>query len=286
MRAKFVNEDFKDILKPKSLDDIKRDHQTLIFWKRIIDGARSPKSIKYFLDKEFIKDKAKERGLNQPIRKDWQKQLLYFLDIIDEEKEKKGDEITQELVRKVYSHTRDYGRNGINAPAAFYVDIKNYINNKYKEVNTKYKRYTGNELKEGLLGDYLWKDRQGESHFIEVYENPKSIKRLEPDVRGISDKEGNLYVLDHTGFIHERILDYVKSKKLMEDAGWDYDNHYYVNMIAWQRMRGTNDMYLGESYSENKDVIYLDWFKELVDKVRTKNPHINFIEESIYDARL
>lgn len=92
-------------------------------------------------------------------------------------------------------------------------------------------------------------------------------------------------MLDNTGFIHERILDYVHSKGLMRDARWDYDNHHYVNMIAWQRMRGTNDMYLGETYSENMDVTYLDWFKDLVNKVRTKNSNINFIEESIYDAK-
>jgi len=152
MRAKCVYEDFRDVLKPKSLDDIKRDHQSLIFWKRIIDGARSPQSIKYFLDKAFIEKKANERGLGQTPRKDWQKQLLYFLDVIDREREKKNDEITAELVRKVYNHTHDLnGGNGIHAPAAFYIDIKSYINHKYKEINDKYKRATGHELKEDTI---------------------------------------------------------------------------------------------------------------------------------------
>jgi len=152
MRAKFVNEDFRDVLKPKSLDDIKRDHQTLIFWKKIIDGARSPKSIKYFLDKDFIKQRAEERGLKAKQLKDWHKQLLYFLDVIDEQKEIKGDEITKELINRVNHHTR-YGHEPIKAAAAFYIDIKNYINQTYKDINIKYKRVTGKELKEGNIND-------------------------------------------------------------------------------------------------------------------------------------
>lgn len=185
MRAKFVNEDFRDILKPKSIDDIKKDHQSLIFWKRVIDGARSPNSMKYFLDKKFIQERAKEHGFHQPIKKDWQKQLIYFCDVINDEKTKKNDEITKGLFKITLFNIKNYdGKSHMEAPAAFYMSIKNFINNQYNIINNTYKKYTGNELKEEFIGDYHWRDRQGKSHITEVYKNPKNITRLDPDIRG------------------------------------------------------------------------------------------------------
>ena len=140
-----------------------------------------------------------------------------------------------------------------------------------------------NYLYEEKIGDYHYRDRYGESYFIDVYKNPSSIKHMEHNIRGISDKDGNFYIVNKSNILHDRILDFLKGKDILTNTGWDNNNYYYKGCIAWQRLHGTNELYLGETYSENMNVIHLDWFKDMYNNVIEKNKSIEFILKSIYD---
>ena len=91
---------------------------------------------------------------------------------------------------------------------------------------------------------------KGKKYDYSVYKNPKSISLMESSLRAISDKDGNLYVLDHDGYeiIHSAFGSWLKNRGYpipSKDAVWDN----FTKCICWQRKRRTNEFYLSESYN-------------------------------------
>jgi|AntAceMinimDraft_16_1070373.scaffolds.fasta_scaffold36280_4 hypothetical protein len=116
---------------------------------------------------------------------------------------------------------------------------------------------------------------------FEVFKNPRSIKRMGESLRAISDKEGNLYVVDDNGewLIHGRIRDWLEDKKFIKPCTMNIAE----DGVRWQRLDDTDDFYLAESYSEMDVMNYKLIFKKLTEKVKQKNPQYNFILQSIVD---
>lgn len=274
----FVNESLEDILKPKGSDEIRKNFKDLIFWKGIADGKMSPSSLKYFLDKNFIEKKRKEHSISFPIKSKSDKVMLHIIDLDYKALNLEDNDFTIRMWRKQrYTSSEAVHR------------IKLNIEREYKRLNGKYFKQTGKELRESLyeerLGDYHYKDKEGEFHFVGVYKNPVAITKMDSGIRAISDKDGNLYIIDKAHFLHDRIIDYLQMNGFVSGAHWDYDNHYYKNIVAWHRINKTNKFYLSESYSENMDVVHLPEIQDMIQKVREKNPQFEFIEENIYDAK-
>ena len=68
------NESVRDLMTPKSPDELRSYYPVLIFWKLLVDGKRSKEAERYFTDEEFIKERAKELDIypvNYP-KSDWQ----------------------------------------------------------------------------------------------------------------------------------------------------------------------------------------------------------------------
>ena len=139
-------------------------------------------------------------------------------------------------------------------------------------------------IREELLGDYRsgWYKKTP----IEVYSNPKSIKRMGTSMRGVVDKEGNLYVADggEDGVtVHQEIADFLKSKGLISKTFSTPDGKE-INYVGVHRHEDTNDFYLGESVSNV--VLNNEEFKiqveEIFKKAKIKNPAINFIMRDIW----
>lgn len=140
-----VRESIGDILKPKSPDDVRKEFKSIIFWKGVIEGKMSPEAIRFFLDQDFVNNKAQEYGLRNPESK-WQKQLVYFLYLLDKDTHH-YDKIVEELRSFVrgLKLTNPFMQKPI-PEAALYIGIKNNINRIYKEINKEFKRKMGTNL--------------------------------------------------------------------------------------------------------------------------------------------
>lgn len=125
-------------------------------------------------------------------------------------------------------------------------------------------------LNEELIGD-LWG--------YEVYKNPKSIKRMAFDLRGISFPNGDLFVIDDgRNTIHKHLRDWLDknghkmppietTKELMQNVKKGY--------IPWQRIATSNDFRLSESFKLNDiypEKEYMPYVKKYLSKVKSKNP--------------
>lgn len=134
---KIVRESIGDILKPKGEDDIRKEFKDLIFWKGVIDGKKSPMSLKYFLDKNFINDKGKKYGITPDA--EWKKNLIFWVDTAHKRREE-YDEIAKEIVKAYNSYK--------NNLTTLYKHIENLIKQRYIINNTKYRKNIGKNLRE------------------------------------------------------------------------------------------------------------------------------------------
>lgn len=128
---------------------------------------------------------------------------------------------------------------------------------------------------------------------IEIYINPKSIKRMEPWLRGISDTEGNLWVTDIADTTHSEILGQLfkigqtesdNYSPITEVSNWG-TNHYDDDKwlyCGWQREGDSNTFKIAESISFDIDQ-YREIFDEFASAVKQKNPQYDFIVEGIVD---
>lgn len=130
-------------------------------------------------------------------------------------------------------------------------------------------------INEELLGkqEAFW----AQGIFAEIYKNPKSIKRMSSNLRGISDSEGNLYVADNDAhIIHKDIIWFLIDKGILPKTmhSSPYDSRHYEHYVAWQRLNTTNKFAIGESYHRDPP-------ENFIKNLREKNPQFEFIEKSI-----
>ena len=136
-------------------------------------------------------------------------------------------------------------------------------------------------LSEELIGLYTLKKHPNKP-ILDIYKNPKSIKKMESWMRGISDKNGDLFVLDDGGkyVIHNQFSTWLNQRGYPVPAG-DHVWYDQDNVLCWMRLDNTNKFYLSETYQEG-DIEYIQENSiELVEKVRQKNPSFIFIPEGI-----
>jgi len=88
-----------------------------------------------------------------------------------------------------------------------------------------------------------------------IYKNPKSLKRFDPDVRAISDVEGNLYVAQLDGnWYHRAITD------ALYDVGINLRDPYDVREnITWHRIWNTDDLALSISFMDAWNKVMADY---------------------------
>ena len=144
------------------------------------------------------------------------------------------------------------------------------------------------EIQNVLSEDHLGYIKGNVFSGVGVYKNPKSIKRMESYIRGISDSDGNFYVVDsgeesRTMFIHTDIAKWLRSKGHISYPGSVYDPENMEKFVMWQRDRNTNNFFLSESYEERdfEDREFKEIVEELIDAVSTKNPQYNFYLDKI-----
>jgi hypothetical protein len=126
---------------------------------------------------------------------------------------------------------------------------------------------------------------------LDIYKNPQSIKRMSPWKRAISDKDGNLFVMDDPYFVmvHDGLVKILNSKGEVESSS-NYES-ILGNFIAWTQPGNKSEFYLSESYSTNRGLHqwhalsnYKDHIKEFTKYVEKKNPQFKYVQKRIWDV--
>ena len=150
----------------------------------------------------------------------------------------------------------------------------------------KYVKLFEEFINEDLLGT-MGKDPYGDD--IEIYINPKSVKRMMAEIRGLSDAKGNFYVITD-GYVktHVDIGHWLMKKGYIKHDGYMMYEHP-DKYVTWQRKGSTNEFWLGESTQWGLDKLpdseegrkELD---KLIKKVQKKNKQFKFIGKMIGQA--
>lgn len=174
-----------------------------------------------------------------------------------------------------------------------YAEKKFGIKPEFADFEDKFKKYSLEKEEE----DIIFKSDE-----ITIIKNPKNLANINPSVRGIIDKNGNLYTEMTPKVIHKTIIAIVESvlnRKLNPSTNWVVKPP--EDFITVQRDKNTNTYKIGESnytmrppearkhaigkkYSwdqvPNKEEVE-PIFNEFLNKAKNKNPKINFSNEII-----
>lgn len=143
-----------------------------------------------------------------------------------------------------------------------------------------------------LAADWLHTYHDGKQYY-EVFKNP-TMKELTPDVRGLIDSKGNLYVnSDPAVGIHLDLIKMLKLKHILKSNYKEFDvfNKYIDDFVAVQRKGNTNTFYLAESYKVTNnprttltDENYND-INKVFKKATKKNHHLKFNSTKISQVK-
>lgn len=178
-----------------------------------------------------------------------------------------------------------------------YLEKKHGFKPEFDDFDKKYQSHQNMENGEKIV----YKD-----NYTTIIRNPKTLKNIGPNVRGIIDKHGNLYVEEQPNVIHNVMLHRLNDVGLINYiTGWH--KKIPTEFITVQRLSNTNVFYLGESneilsnrIDRSSNMEY--WkdtptpeevrpaFKEFLRKAKQKNPNIDFsiglINDDEYDEDL
>lgn len=116
-----------------------------------------------------------------------------------------------------------------------------------------------------------------------VYKNPTTISNMAPFLRGISDKDGNLYIIDDgKNTIHSTLYKFLVLEGHMKSYAGDWFRVKLTDLIPWQRNSNKNELVIGESVNDDEvtDVIKKSC-SPMIKRLKQKNPKIKFILKSI-----
>lgn len=145
------------------------------------------------------------------------------------------------------------------------------------------------KLRHLIKEDFLGTTQKG----YEIYKNPKSVKRMDDDIKGVSVPSGDFYVVDYYNMIHADIEKYLKPFGVKIPS----EIFFYMDKIAkgmkkgyigWIRDGSTNKFYLSESVNVVMQDGGYDWneykkiIKQHITKIKAKNPGLKFIPEPPY----
>lgn len=115
--------------------------------------------------------------------------------------------------------------------------------------------------------------------------NPKSLKNIGDYVRGVVDKNGNIYVEIEVGYIHDYILNELDQFGLIKYVD-EWENKTPTEFITIQRYSSTDLFYIGESYFlfnpnhfNYKNLQQI--FQNFINKAKQKNPQIKIVNEKL-----
>jgi len=179
-----------------------------------------------------------------------------------------------------------------------YAEKEFNIQNTNGEFNNKYNKEMNKENQEEIIKidtDYK-KD-------INIIKNPKSLNNIAPSVRGLIDREGNLFVEEKNSVVHDNLINGLYKIGILKRIPLDWYSSLPTEFVTVQRYGKTNKFLLGESNETmipdsrrntyDKSLNLQSWnklptrdeaapfYQKFLDKAKIKNPNIEFINDKI-----
>ncbi len=140
-------------------------------------------------------------------------------------------------------------------------------------------------IKEELLSPQIYKTYGFKTnHRFDIYKNPPSITRMEPDLRAVSTPNNDLYAVDERGFriIHADILEYLRRYEGYKLKEREFTHPILNNIIGWTRRGRTNYFYLAEGYDYDSQIKpHINYLINHIEKLKNKFPNIKFVPKKI-----
>lgn len=143
------------------------------------------------------------------------------------------------------------------------------------EFEKKYQQHQKTQTQEDQNGELVGRITYGNDNYGNIYKNPRSLNNFEPNVRAVSDSDGNVYVaqLDYPGY-HSTITDNID--KNIGEAYNDWKN------ITWHRIGNSNMFGFSISFMEYykmqlDDLEDKKTMAERLKKVNSVNPSLVFV---------
>jgi hypothetical protein len=129
-------------------------------------------------------------------------------------------------------------------------------------------------FREYLNEDFIGFTQDQANNTIEIYKNPKSIKKFESNTRAIIGLKGDLYVIDNADdFLHHQLKDYLFKIHPKEGVV----PQKYNEQLHLVRYGKTDSFYLSELYDKYDLEKYKNQYIEIFTKCKENNPKITFI---------
>jgi len=113
------------------------------------------------------------------------------------------------------------------------------IKPEFSDFEDRYQKHQAKENREEIIFD---------NGAIVIIKNPKSLDNIGPRVRGVVDKDGNLYTEQKAKVIHHTIIEILKMKGILTANYNDWALELPTEFITVQRNKGTNEYEIGESH--------------------------------------
>jgi hypothetical protein len=135
-------------------------------------------------------------------------------------------------------------------------------------------------INEVLVGKYINKWDKTKTA-VEIYKNPKSLKNFNPNIRGIINSTGDLFIADVDYSVkvgsttHADMVDFLFEKG--ETINKSFFSDGYENLIIYNlpiERSGLNSFYLSSFARSYVDFFSKNQLSELIEKCRNKNPNI------------
>lgn len=125
-----------------------------------------------------------------------------------------------------------------------------------------------------------------------VIVNPTSLTNIAPDVRGIIDKKGNVYLSIKANCIHQTILDSLQFQNLVT-VPHRWIHKLPTEFISIQRVGGTDMIGMGESNlvldeyrNEFTEQEIANAYLPIINRAKRKNPHLDIRFELVSNLRI
>lgn len=171
--------------------------------------------------------------------------------------------------------------------SAFNEDVgEKYLKRKYgmsgdfDDFEKKYISYSGRQKQiEIIHSDGDWK----------LFKNPPSINDVGENARGVILSNGDLYIESYGGEkIHNDILEILANKNILPvrpKKNWTRKLPQESGFLTVQRYKNSPYIAIGESnkllYDENDYNKYINDYKTFINKAKSKNPGLNFIDKLV-----
>lgn len=158
-----------------------------------------------------------------------------------------------------------------------YAEKHHGIEPEFNQFDKKYRAMKSDENHDKVV---YHKKQKYNNKEITIIKNPRSVKSLGPDVRGVIDLNGNLYVEREPVLVHDtliQILEYVGIIKYKKHWYEDISEYLTVHRFGTTNrflVGNTHDDGLGEDDTERKQE-----YQTFLDKAHQVNPFINFVNE-------